>query len=119
MMTVPKLFTRPCTIRMPKFMMDCCTLVITERFRMVSRFFLSQRQSAFFGHSCGNFFSVYSPMPMPDTNCENTVAPAAPFTPHCSTSTHTRSRMTFSTADTARNTSGTTELPMARSRFAK
>ena len=26
---------------------------------MVSRFFLSQRQSAFFGHSCGNFFSVY------------------------------------------------------------
>ena len=81
MITVPKLFTRPCTIRMPKFMMDCCTLVITERFRMVSRFFLSQRQSAFFGHSCGNFFSVYSPMPMPDTNCENTVAPAAPFTP--------------------------------------
>ena len=33
MITVPKLFTRPCTIRMPKFMMDCWTLVITERLR--------------------------------------------------------------------------------------
>ena len=119
MMTVPKLFTRPCTIRMPKFMMDCWTLVITERFRMVLRFCLSQRQSSLRGHSSGNFFRVYTPMPMPDTNCEKVVAPAAPRTPQWSTSTHTRSRMTFRTADTARNTSGTSELPMARRRLAK
>ena len=57
-MTVPKLFTRPCTIRMPKFMMDCCTLVMTERFRIEARFCLSQRQSSRFGQSSGNFFSV-------------------------------------------------------------
>ena len=44
---------------------------------------------------------------------------AAPRTPQCSTSTHTRSSRTFSTADTARNSSGTTELPTARSRLAK
>ena len=119
MITVPKLFTRPCTIRMPKFMMDCWTLVMTDKLRIISRFFLSQRQSAFLGHNCGNFLRVYNPMPMPDTNCENTVAPAAPFTPQFSTSTHIRSRTTFSTAETARNSSGTTELPMARSRFAK
>ena len=58
-------------------------------------------------------------MPMPDTNCEKVVAAAAPRTPQCSTSTHTRSRITLSTADTAKNSSGTTELPMARRRFAK
>ncbi len=42
-----------------------------------------------------------------------------PRTPQCHTSTHTRSRITLSTADTAKNSSGTTELPMARRRFAK
>ena len=31
---------------------------------MVARFCLSHRQSSFFGQSCGNFFRVYSPMPM-------------------------------------------------------
>ena len=58
-------------------------------------------------------------MPMPETNCENTVAPAAPRTPQWSTSTHTRSSTTFRMDDTARNASGTTEFPMARKRFAK
>ena len=119
MITVPKLLTRPCTIRIPKFMMDCCTLVMTDRLRMVSRLALSQRQSDFSGRSCGNFFRVYSAMPMPEMNWEKVVAAAAPRTPQCSTSTHTRSSRTFSTADTARNSSGTTELPTARSRLAK
>jgi len=62
---------------------------------------------------------VYRPMPTPDTYWEKTVAPAAPFTPQSSTRTQTRSRITFRMADTARNASGTTELPMARRRFAK
>jgi hypothetical protein len=39
--------------------------------------------------------------------------------PQPMTMTQNRSRKTFRMADTARKTSGTTELPMARRRFAK
>ena len=31
MTTVPKLLTNPCTMRMPRFMTDCCTHVSSEK----------------------------------------------------------------------------------------
>jgi len=48
-----------------------------------------------------------------------TVASAAPATPRPSPQTNQRSSTMFTPADTARNTSGTTELPSARSSDAK
>ena len=58
-------------------------------------------------------------MPIPETNCARTVAKAAPPTPSLSTMTKQRSSATFRTAETARNKSGTTALPMARRTLAQ
>lgn len=43
---------------MPKFIIDCWTQVMTERFRMFVRFALSHFLCSRFGRSCGNFFHV-------------------------------------------------------------
>ena len=62
---------------------------------------------------------VYAVIPAPETYWAMTVASAAPATPRSSPTTNHRSRPMFSTADTARNSRGTTELPTERSREAK
>ena len=56
---------------------------------------------------------------MPETYWEITVASAAPATPRRRPATNHRSSTMFSTAETARNTRGTTEFPRERSREAK
>lgn len=82
MTAVPKLFTSPCTRRIPKFMMDCWRLVrressdmsrnmlpfhtISDRLRWKS--FLKRKQ--------------YPKIPRPETYWEMMVAWAAPATPH-------------------------------------
>ena len=45
MITGPKLFTRPCTIRIPKFMTDCCTQVRMERLHISRRIWPFHRRS--------------------------------------------------------------------------
>ena len=118
MTTVPKLLTSPCTARMPRFMTDCWMQVSAEKdaisFMRAGRSLA--RQAA---RSSGNPNQVYSAMPTPETYCAMTVASAAPATPRPSPQTNQRSSTMFSPADTARNTSGTTELPSARSSDAK
>ena len=69
--------------------------------------------------SSGNCTQVYTAMPTPETYCAITVASAAPHTPRPSPQTNHRSSAMFSPADSARNSSGTTELPSARSSDAK
>ena len=58
-------------------------------------------------------------MPTPERYWAITVASAAPPTPHFSPMTNHRSRTMFNTAETARNTSGTTEFPTDRRKEAK
>ena len=53
-------------------------------------------------------------MPRPETYWAITVAQAAPAGPQPSPSTNHRSRAIFSAAATAKNTSGTRELPTER-----
>ena len=67
----------------------------------------------------GNRTQVYTAMPTLETYCAMTVASAAPPTPRPSPQTNHRSSAMFSPADSARNSSGTIELPSARSREAK
>lgn len=76
--TVPKLFTNPCTIRIPKFMIDCCKLVITDKLRIRERFSFPQYISSFVILISFTFTYAQIQIPIPDTYCENTVAPAAP-----------------------------------------
>ena len=115
----PKELTLPCTIRIPKFMTACCTEVKPDspaisRSTRPSHFLCSLR-----GTSSGNRQTVNATSPNPDTYCASTVAPAAPPTPQSSVMTKNRSSTMFKTADTAKNSSGVTESPIARSRFAK
>ena len=83
------------------------------------KFSLFHLRSGAFGTSSGNFFSVYKRIPTPETNCERTVAKAAPFTPNGKTATQRISSVTLRTADAARKISGTVELPTARKTEAK
>ena len=64
--------------------------------------------------SCGHLMSAQIMIPMPETYCAMTVAPAAPATPKLRPMTNHKSSAIFKTAETAKNTSGTTELPTAR-----
>ena len=50
------------------------------------------------------------------TNCERTVAAAAPPTPSLKPRIKRKSRPMFNTTEQARKSNGTVELPMARSR---
>ena len=52
-------------------------------------------------------------MPTPEIYCAITVACAAPATALFNPTTNQRSSTMFSTEETAKKTSGTTELPMA------
>ena len=119
MITVPKLFTRPWIIRIPKFITDCWAQVITEyRITLSSVSFLRRIYSLLIRRA-GTLHSVYAAIPTPDTAWEITVASAAPATPLSSPATNQISRNTFRTDDTARNQSGTTEFPTERRRQAK
>ena len=51
-------------------------------------------------------------MPTPERYCDITVASAAPATPLLNPSTNRKSKPIFKIAETAKNTSGTTELPI-------
>ena len=119
MTAVPKLFTRPWTMRMPKFITDCCTQVRRENRAISSTRSFSQRTSWRLGRSWGILASVNASSPSPDTHWERLVAKAAPATPQGTTTTNTKSSTMFSTALTPKNNRGVAELPMARSRQAK
>ena len=104
---------------MPRFITDCCTQVSSEYCTIRPSTALSKRKSARRGRSAGIFTNTYTAIPAPDTACASMVASAAPPTPSGITTTNSRSRPMFSTADTARKMSGTAELPAARSTAAK
>ena len=74
----PKLFTRPCTIRMPRFITDCWTQVRMEKLA-ISRI-LARRTGRSWrrGRSWGQRIRANAPSPMPETYWEMTVASAAP-----------------------------------------
>ena len=99
--------------------MDCCTQVSRDRLQISRSIRRAGRSWARAGRRSGRFTRVYTAMPIPDTYWEITVAMAAPATPQGMTSTKNRSRPMFSTALTAKNTRGTVELPMDRSRQEK
>ena len=110
----PKLFTSPCTIKMPRFITDCCTQVKMEypAISLIRLAWMGERLHS--ARSCGHLMSAQIMMPMPETYCAMTVAPAAPATPKLRPMTNHKSSAIFKTAETAKNTSGTTELPTAR-----
>ena len=58
-------------------------------------------------------------MPTADSACAMTVASAAPATPRWKVTTNSRSSTMLVTAETARKSSGASELLTARSRAAK
>ena len=110
----PKLFTSPCTIKMPRFITDCCTQVKMEypAISLIRLAWMGERLHS--ARSCGHLMSAQIMMPIPETYCAMTVAPAAPATPKLRPMTNHKSSAIFKTAETAKNTSGTTELPTAR-----
>ena len=118
MTTVPKLLTNPCTAKIPKFMMDCWMQVSAEN-PAISFMRLALNLLWAACRTSGNRTQVYTEMPTPETYCAMIVASAAPPTPRSSPQTNHRSSAMFSPADSARNSSGTIELPSARSREAK
>ena len=118
-MVTPKLFTRPCTARMPRFIMDCCMQVKAEKL-VISRMRDRERRTRLsFCRNSGNFMRVYRASPIPDTYWEITVASAAPATPRPSPATNQRSSAIFRQAEIARKIRGTREFPSERSREAK
>ena len=119
MTTVPKLFTRPWTMRMPKFITDCCTQVSSENWLISLSSSRRIRRWRAWGQRKAYRARAKISSPRADTHWEKAVAAAAPATLQGMTTTSTRSSTMFSTADTARNTSGVTESPTARSRQAK
>lgn len=116
---VPKLLTSPCTIRIPKFMIDCCMDVSRDRLRILFKISLRKCLCPRPNRRMGTFFHAYIQMPSPDTYCAITVAAAAPEIPKLKTATNRTSNATFRTADTPRNSSGIMEFPTARRLFAK
>ena len=99
--------------------MTLCWTQVSAENDAISRTRAGRRRARQASRSSGNRHQVYAAMPTPETYCAMTVASAAPATPRPSPQTNQRSSAIFSTADTARNTSGTTELPSARSSDAK
>ena len=115
MTTVPKLFTSPWTMRIPKFITDCCRQVSEDRLSISLSIATEKCRSDFRGRKERHFISTYTAMPIPDTYCAMTVARAAPPIPNGSTATNSMSSAMFKTALTARKISGADELPSARS----
>ena len=100
-------------------MIDCCRHVSAEK-PAISRTRLQRsRASCPRRNSAGQRTRAYTAIPRPDTYCAMTVAAAAPSTPKPRPATNHRSSAMFSTAETARKTSGAAEFPMARSTEAK
>ena len=117
----PKLFTSPCTMRMPKFITDCCAagqggqIADLPQHGPVKVQLLLFRAAANRQHR-----QTYSR----NADCRRHTAPERwrPPPRRCPSPKPPRtaeSSPMFSSADTARNTSGTAELPKARSRQAQ
>ena len=106
-------------MRMPKFITDCCAQVRADRLPISPSMARSKCSCSFPGSSERQHRQTYSPMPIAEAYCARMVAAAAPPMPQPKTATNSKSSPMFSSADTARNTSGTVELPKARSRQAQ
>ena len=119
MIAVPKLFTRPWIIKIPKFITDCCKQV-KNAYRPTSENVVFRKiRCSFFGKSCGFFHKATMVMPIPEIPCAITVAPAAPPIPSCNSNTNHRSSTIFKIVETARKIRGRIELPTARRTKAK
>ena len=105
MTTEPKLFTTVCTIRIPRFITDCCKQVNPDSDKILRKFRLSHRISR----------RVSRNSPTPETYCAMAVASAAPIIPMPNGMTKSKSSPTFSATDTPRKISGRVEFPMPRS----
>ncbi len=77
---VPKLLTSPCTMRMPKFITDCCRQVKPDRLSSWRRVALFQTRSSRRTRRA-KAFQVYPASPRPARYWEITVARAAPAPP--------------------------------------
>ena len=119
MTTGPKLFTSPWTIRMPKFITDCWIQVIEDRLTISFKMPPFHLSSLFLGITCGQQRRAKTVIPSPEMYCAIMVASAAPPIPIDHTATNSRSSTMLITVETAKNTSGTVEFPIARSRQAK
>jgi len=114
---VPKLFTSPCTRRMPKFMILCCRLVRRESSDISQKTCLLQTMS--FLEIWKSFLKRQSiKIPTPETYWEMTVAWAAPATPKSRYTTKRMSSTTFIRDERMRKRRGVTESPTALRRAA-
>ena len=115
MTVTPKLFTSPCTSRMPKFITDCCRLVSTLLRPSRRSSAPSGRQSSRVGRRPGTVMSRIPRASTADPYWQSTVASAAPAVPRRRPTTNKRSSPTLPSAAATVMRSGAIELPTARS----
>ena len=77
----PKLFTIPCTVRIPRFITDCCSDVMTESDISSEKRCLSAFISLIPNLRIFSFLAIVIASPMPAAYCDMTVATAAPHIP--------------------------------------